>query len=178
MPDFIVEDGQGIAGAESYNTVEEFKTYVEKMGYEQTAVVSASDTRIQARLRRSAIYLDGMYGIRANGTKKHSDQGLVFPRVDAYFLNGDAINPDSVPSIYKAAHIEVAILSLQGTALAVTQEAGPRLKRDKTDALEEEYFEDSYINQPYFGWLDVMLANLFLPLPQDDQMRIGGLTRA
>lgn len=178
MADFVVEDGTGVIGAESYNTVEEFRAYVERMAYEQDAVTTATDVRIQAHMRRAAVFMDGFYGIRAGGEKRNPAQGLMFPRINLFYLNGDPVDSDSVPGIYKAAHIEATIFSLQGTALAATVQAGPRLKRDKTDVLEEEYFENTHDSAPVFGWLDTILAALFAPIADIEEIRIAGLSRA
>lgn len=172
--ELIVEDGSGVPGADSYVTIEEANLYHKKMG--NTDWESSTDP--SAMLRRAAKYLDGTYRNRIAGTSKTSDQGLLFPMVGAFYVDGTEVDPDSVPQVYKDAQCEVALLAAQGVSLTTEVTSGPRLKRKKIDVLEKEWFEDSYTSRPVFGWLDTILSPLFLPLGDDQTLQIGRIARA
>lgn len=173
----IVEDGTGMPDAESYVSVSEADMYHTKMA--NTVWTESSDVaKKEAMLRRAVRYLDGAYGVRTNGDPKNVDQALIFPQVGATYMDGREVPEDSVPQVWKDAQCEAALLALQGVDLATTISAGPRLKRKKTDVLEKEWFEDSYVNQPFFGWLDVLLAPLVPPTDDDQTIQIGQVVRA
>lgn len=175
--ELVVEDGTGVPGADSYVTIEEANLYHIKMG--NTDWESSTDlNRKAAMLRKAAKYLDGTYGNRIAGKSKTPDQGLLFPMVGAFYVDGTEVDPDSVPQVYKDAQCEVALLALQGVSLTTEVTSGPRLKRRKTDVLEKEWFEDSYTSRPVFGWLDTILSPLFMPLGDDQTLQIGRIARA
>lgn len=172
----IVEDGTGKPDAESYITTEEADTYHDRMGNDSWA--SIDSTRKEAMLRRATRFLDGIYGIRANGIRKESTQALVFPQIEATYFDGSPIPEDTVPQIYKDAQAEAALLASQGVDLVTTIGTGPRLKRDKVDVLEQEWFESSYDAAPVFGWLDAILTPLFGPRVEEGAMHIVRVERA
>lgn len=186
----IVEDGTGITGAESYVSIAEADAYHLKMGNSQwpqppsatpedPAPVDLDLAKKESMLRRGAIYLDGTYRAQVNGIAKIKIQSLLFPRLYATYWDGTSIDANSVPQIYKDAQCEVALLAFTGAALAVTTTAGAgELKRKKIDVLEWEWFEGtSTTSPPVFGWIDLMLANLF-GCPTDEQaMQIGRIAR-
>lgn len=185
----IIENGSGVVGAESYNSVAEADAYHLKMGNEawpQPPTPTPDDpapedpnlAKKEAMLRRGAVYLDAYALPRVNGTKKRQDQGLLFPLVNATDFYGNPIDPDSIPTVYKDAQAQVALYSYSGVDLAPNVPAGPLLKRKKTDVLEKEWFEGSYDQSPVFGWLDLMLTSLFGPPEEDDDMRIARIARA
>ena len=184
----IVEDGNGVVGAESYVTVAEADAYHLKMGNDQWPQPPASTpedptpedpnlSKKEASLRRGAIYLDSYTVTRGvPGTKLNPKQGLLFPLVGAVDIFGNPI--DGVPDIYKNAQNEVALLSYTGVQLAATVTAGPLLKRKKVDVLEKEWFEGSYSQAPIFGWLDNMLAGLFGMPVDDNELVIAQVQRS
>lgn len=172
----VVEDGSGIPGADSYVTLQEFDDYCVRMGHsDETAVQQASDLRKEAMLRRGAIYIDAWYGVQSLGERKNPAQGLVFPRIGAYYLDGRPIAPDSVPQPYKDAQCEAAVLELKGVTLALTMGTEAQLKRKRVDVIEKEWFEATQ-DYPTFGWLDHILASMFPPL--QDGLSIARVRRA
>ena len=68
---------------------------------------------------------------------------------------------NSVPACIRNAQYEVAGLAVAGVELTVTTEAGPVLKRKKTDVLEKEWFEGTADRAPVFGSVDAALSPLF-----------------
>lgn len=176
MDKLIVEDGTGVVGADSYVSIEEANIYHTKMGNDAW-VSSADDEKKAAYLRRAARWLDGVYGIRAGGVKKFDMQGLLFPEVGAFYINGTPVDPDSIPQAYKDAQCEAALLALQGVSLTIDVTGGAQLKRRKVDVLEKEWYEGSQDTKPVFGWIDTILANLFAPL-DENFFRVGMIKRA
>jgi|GEM_PF-320633 len=182
MADFIVEDGSGLEGAESYVTVAEADAYHLKMGnatWPQPGE-SADDSvlpRKEAALRKSALFLDAYALPKVTGEKKNPAQGLLFPRVGAVDYSGTPIDGDTVPVSYKNAQCEAALLVLSGVQLTTEAQAGPLLKRKKTDVLEKEWFEGSYGQKPVFGWLDSLLSGLFGPAMGSSTLAVVRIAR-
>ena len=177
MAELIVEDGTGKPGAESYVTVNEADAYHAKMGNSDWPQYDGQDedpdlAKKQASLRKSAVFLDSYVLPKVNGVKKNPDQGLLFPRVGATDYSGAPIDADSVPESYKNAQCEAALSVFTGQQLTPESQAGPLLKRKKTDVLEKEWFEGSYSQKPVFGWLDSILAGLFGPATSNNGLRV------
>lgn len=117
----IVEDGTGLANAESYVSVAAVQTYLDAH-YETThaahvAWTAASTTKKEIALRvATKQYLDVRYsfvGFRAN-----EDQALQWPRSSAYDRDGYGIEDNVVPQAVKDALCELALRYVQGDTLA------------------------------------------------------------
>lgn len=117
----IVEDGTGLAAAESYVATTAVDTYVaanyESSHAANTQWTAASTTKKEIALRVSTKqYLDTQYrfvGIRANDT-----QALEWPRAGAADRDGYAIEDDTIPQRVKDALCELALRYVQGDTLA------------------------------------------------------------
>lgn len=84
----IVEDGTGIAAAESYVSADDCALYASKNG--SAIAFDGSSAGTEAALRRATAYIDSRYrgrfpGYRVNGRA----QGLEWPRVGAYTFDPD-----------------------------------------------------------------------------------------
>ncbi len=173
---FIVETGEGIPGANSYNSIDEITAYHASIGNSGWDGLTVEQQ--EAAAIRAAMYLDGTYGTKATGKKKHANQGLVFPRINAIYMNGDPIDPDSVPGAYKSAHAELALMVVNQVQLTTNIEAGYVLKSKTIDVISKTWDTDKINYQPIFGWLNVLLASLFAPQLATDTLEIGALVRA
>jgi len=71
----IVEDGTGLATAESYVSVADYKAYHVARGNG----VEGSDLNIERRLRLATEYIDIRWGPGVQGTPLDADQALIFP---------------------------------------------------------------------------------------------------
>lgn len=184
----IVEDGTGVIGAESYVSVAEADLYMVAFGYDEwpqppDLTPPEPDPNLakkEAMLRRGALYIDGVYGIRSVGYRKNSNQGLLFPQLGAFYWNGTPVDSDSVPDVYKKAQMEASRLAYAGVALTVSIGAGElELKRKKVDVIEKEWFEPTSTSvYGTFGWLDALLVSLFGPPLEDGSLSIARLVRA
>lgn len=174
----IVEDGTGMADADSYVGVEEANLYNANMGNTAWATITDEQQK-ETMLRRAALWLDGKYGPRLlSGHKKKPEQGLLFPIVGGFYVDGYPIDANSVPREYKFAQIEAALVLAQGGHLATNITGGPLLKRKKIDVLEKEWFEGSYGLQPDFGIINILLTSLFGESPTEDDFLIGSIWRS
>lgn len=154
----IVENGTGLADAESFISVADANTYHSNRG--NAAWASLTDTVKEQCLRRATDYLEQVYRLRWIGYRHTEAQSLSFPRDevprrDFTYLNQFSFYPnDVVPSEVKNACAELALK-------ANTETLAPDLervtKREKVGVLEVEYDTNS---QPYkkYRIIDNMLA--------------------
>jgi hypothetical protein len=132
----IVEDGTGIASAEVYSTLEEFKAYRPRGGLALPAVLS--DALTEAALVRGTAYVEGAYAHRWPGLKATETQGLSWPRAEAWNDDGYALT--LVPAGVKNACMEAALIEANTVgALSLALEHGGMVSREKTGPLETDY---------------------------------------
>lgn len=187
----IVEDGTGLVGADSYVSVTDADQYMLDFGYDEWPQPPSSTledptptdpnfAKKEAMLRRGALYIDNVYGVRSTGQKKIEEQGLLFPQVHAFYYNGTPVDSNSIPIEYKKAQMEAARLAYSGIALTVTAGAGEQeLKRKKADVLEKEWFESKQTSvYGVFGWIDSLLTPVFGPPIALDELTVARLVRA
>lgn len=98
-----VEDGTGLAAADSYISLTDATTYATAMGLDW----SGDDASKESALRRAAKWLDGRYGAYFPGTRTQGrSQALQWPRRDAYDRDGNLI--EGVPQEIKDAVMQAA----------------------------------------------------------------------
>lgn len=112
----IVEDGTGLANAESYIAVADATTYHAARGNAAWAAL-ASDTVREQALRRATDYMEGAYGSRWRGDRVSETQALSWPRSDAEF-SGFEIASTVVPDAVKRACAELALRAAADDLLA------------------------------------------------------------
>jgi hypothetical protein len=97
----IIEDGTGVAGADSYVTVAECEAFAVKY---YGASLAGSTANKEAALRRAALFMDSLpwKGHRTFGR----NQGLAWPRKDVTDGEGQEISEGEIPEEIKdAQHI-------------------------------------------------------------------------
>lgn len=112
MP-LIVEDGSGLANAESYVSVSDCAAYATARGLTFTASPEAT---AEAALRRATTWLDGRYRGSFPGSRTNRrEQALEWPRINAYdqscprqFIKIDEIPVEIVHACCEAAIRELA----------------------------------------------------------------------
>lgn len=118
---FLVEDGTGLEGANSYDSVADFKTYHEDRGnnLKDPSDVDFPDDAIQQALIRASDYLDKRFAARYRGFREKKNQGLEWPRLSA-FDNSDYLYSDvqRIPVNLKRACDEYALRALRLNPLA------------------------------------------------------------
>ena len=104
----IVEDGTGLAAADSYVSIADALEYHAAMG--NTAWAAATEAAQEIALRRAAQYLDTEY--RYRGTRYNTAQALEWPRVNYEF--------DYRPEVWPVAAVEQAACEAALRALTNT----------------------------------------------------------
>lgn len=95
----VIEDGTGVAGAESYVTVEQFRDYASKRDRDVSALVD-QDAKIEALLRNSMDYMQAQdyRGIMSYPLV----QSLAWPRTDYWVCTDDTATSLLPPAILQA----------------------------------------------------------------------------
>lgn len=105
----IVEDGSGLANAESYISVadtDDYNTkYVGNAGWTAETDVAVKE----AALRRATQWLDNEYGNKWKGRRINEAMSLDWPRYEVYDRDGYYIDSDAVPNGVREATAEMAI---------------------------------------------------------------------
>lgn len=131
----------------------------------------ANDAPFAALRQRGSVYVDGTFGMRFSGVPTDgASQERAWPRTGATDVYGNAIDPATVPrrvieASYEAAYIELT----RPGSLGSTVDPAKRVKRQKVDTIEREFFEagsaDSIFapNAPVSSIIEGILAPLIGP---------------
>lgn len=149
----MVEDGTGLAGAESYISVADAGTYHAARGITAWALL-ASDTVREQCLRKATDYMVSVYRDRWQGLRTHADtQALCWPRYNVV-IEGVYLDKDTVPETVRQA---CAVLALK----AATEDLNPDLEQvvvsEQVDSLAITYDKNSPQRKRY-STIDAMLA--------------------
>ena len=129
---FTLEDGTGVVGANAYITAAEFVTHHSDRG--NTAYLDFTTPQHQAAIIRASEYVDKRFGIRFVGVRQSKEQGLEWPRLDAFDADGFLLfGPDDIPRNLKKAVAEYALRALICGVLA-PDPILPVPKQDLTDS--------------------------------------------
>lgn len=134
---FIVETGTAEADATAYLTIDELKQYWDNMGYSYSAL---PDTTIMQYINKSSKLLDSMFIQRYPGVRTSSDQGLEWPRLEAYYVDGWIIDYDVVPNEIKNATAEMVYAVSQDASVQpiISKDGKVIEERVKIDVIEEQ----------------------------------------
>lgn len=127
----IIEDGTGVAAAESYATAEELARYAVKFG----ATIPAEQVAQEALLLRAALAMDGMTW---KGRKSTGDQALSWPRREI------RLDGENKPERYLPARIQYGQMALAAEIHAddidpIDKRKGAVTKEKVDGAVEREY---------------------------------------
>lgn len=135
---FVVENGTGLANANSYATVEEADAYFADRGITAWTWESGTPTAKQECLIRATDYIELRFASRFKGNPEFPDtpQALSFPRLDIAGYEG-------VPECLKRATYEYALRAVSGSLLPDVQVETNGLqlaeKRTKVGPIESEF---------------------------------------
>lgn len=158
----IVEDGTGMATAESYISVADANTYHAKLGNETWGLLT--DTVKEQLLRKATNYMVQVYRSSWAGIRKNDTQSLDFPRYLVPKYDNGAMysyyDADSVPKEVKDACCELA---LKANSASLAPDIDRLTKREKIGSLEVEY--DTTRGLPYVQYraIDNTLYPLIKP---------------
>ena len=112
----VVENGTGLPNADSYVAVADVSAYLAsfKTSAEQTAWSSATTDSKERACRLAAVYLDGTYGGVLPGVRLKQGQTRLWPREEAYDLEGYKLEDYTVPASWLDANKEIALRFVQG----------------------------------------------------------------
>jgi hypothetical protein len=135
------EDGSGVPGADALITLEFCTTFCEGQGltgWTDNPRSPADDD--EAAIRRASTWLSNAWTWK--GTRTHGrDQGQAFPRDDLTDGEGEDVGNDEVPiEIQQACAIAAAYERANPGGLSPAVTMTDRIKREKIDVLETEYF--------------------------------------
>lgn len=145
----IVEDGTGVAGAESYISVADADTYFTLRG--NTAWAALAVPAKEAALRAGCDYLEARYAWR--GGRATTTQALSWPRV-CVVVDGAPVDPASVPLAVARANAELAVRA--STAPLLSDESA-QVTRETVGPLTVEYQPGGRQN-PRFAAVEAMLG--------------------
>lgn len=157
------EDGTGVYGAESYQTVAGADTY---WGNRTQAALyttwnAATTAKKEGALREGSAFIDATWGPRFRGVVRGTVQGLLFPRTDAF---DDAGYPlPGLPEELKRAAAELAARALSATLTPDIKAGGGVLKRVKAGSVEVEYDNNGGRVEKTYPAIDRMLSPLLVP---------------
>lgn len=147
-----------------YGTDVDLKSYWDEAGY-----TYASDAPFGALRQRGSTYIDATYGERFPGEPTGGiDQERAWPRVWGNSLRFGA-SSTVIPQRVKSASYEAAYLEVTAPgSLAVTVDPAKRVKRQKIDTIEREFFQpgapDFWApNAPVSSVIEGLLAPLLGP---------------
>lgn len=98
----------GGTAADSYGTLAAYEAYADAMGW----VLTGSDEKQEANLRRAAVYLDRKYSFI--GMQQYQYQSRAWPRLVSDLVNDWPIQPDTIPQDIAYAQFEMAYILQSG----------------------------------------------------------------
>lgn len=130
---FTVEDGTGLADANSYGSVDECDAYYEHHLYAN--IWEADPTKQEAALVTATRLIDA--ATRWRGARLTPTQALDWPRLGCVLDDQWEVPADEVPQKVKWATFEFCRFLLVKDRETLTEE--PAIKRERVDVLEKEY---------------------------------------
>lgn len=136
---FVVEDGTGVAGANSYGAVADADQYHENYG-DPAAWSGASTAEKQAALRAATRWLDATFMRRWKGRRADEAQPLDWPRTGASDEDGFAFEDTDMPQALLNTTYIMALEHINDSTALMKNTTSAAIKREKSKVgpLEEE----------------------------------------
>lgn len=138
IPDItlVVENGMGLPNANSYCDLDFAIEYCTMKGY--TDWLKLTENQQKIFIIRGTEFVDNFYTWK--GIRKRQSQSMAFPRDNIY--DDDKYPVEGIPDKLKKACIEAAFLNASSSAntLFSTKDENGKVKKQKVDTLEVEYF--------------------------------------
>jgi hypothetical protein len=136
----IVEDGTGLATADSYISLAEARTYALSYGY----TLPVDDTDADVALRKGAVYV-GLFESSFSGERLVDTQSLAWPRENAFKCAGQdqiEIPSDSVPIEIQNANVIAAASYGQSINVRPNDDGLAVASKEVTGAVKVSYFDN------------------------------------
>jgi hypothetical protein len=159
----IVEDGSGVAGANSYCTGAYAREYAAAGGF---TFPGTADDALIALCTQAILYLE-MMEPRFKGRPVFVGQPLAWPRRGVWFRNAE-LPFSTVPQRVVDAQVQLMIEAANGTVLLPTklpqQQGGGFITMEKVDVIETHYSEKlGTFSQPTFKAVEALLIPYLQP---------------
>lgn len=152
----IVEDGSGVANANSYVSVDDARTYAKNRGVE----LPADNDEVAAMLIKSTDYLEAQ-ACRYQGKPTSSTQSLQWPRTGVV-LNCDEVPSNVIPKSLISAQIQLAMAINAGFDLQPNVSPQDYVIKEKVGPIETQYSDPLNVGiMPTFTAANNLLAPLF-----------------
>ena len=149
-----IEDGSGVAGANSYIDVAAARTYAVARGL----TLPAADGDVEALLIKSMDFIEAYRGA-FQGLKTAATNSLQWPRTGVT-LDGYPLAKDAIPQVLKDAQAQLAV-DAQNADLMSTG-SGREVVMERVDVVQVQYAESGNTNpQPIFTKAEALLKPLF-----------------
>jgi hypothetical protein len=150
-----VETGAGIAGANTYITPDELRSFADARG----TSLGSDDSTLEVYLIKAIDYLESMRD-QFQGDKTDSDNPLQWPR-SGVFIDGTEIDDDVIPTELKNAQAQLALESIS-VDLQPTVSAGNSgaVASKKVGDIEISYHDSDNRTQPSFTKFNSWIAPL------------------
>lgn len=155
----VVEDGTGLANANSYVTVDEFLTYIDERGL--TISASSDHDYIENLLIKAADFIESKKSL-FKGDKASSTQALAWPR-DRVYIDGFAVASTSLPRELTYAQMQLAY-DADTTDLqpVIAQQDKGDIAKEKVGEIERVYHNSGKRRStPAFTKADSLLRVLY-----------------
>ena len=170
---FIVEDGTGIANANSYISVTDADAY--HALFDNTDWSGETADKEQALILATKS-LDLLYGPRFLSYKRHTNNVLQFPRYVFYDNNMQVVDTYTIPFCVKDAVCEIALLVQQGVDIYPLPNLNNNVKLERTkigDLEIEKQYTGTMGNTESFASFRKIDLQLWPVLKKDKQSNIS-----
>lgn len=148
----IVEDGSIVAGANSYNSVAEIRSYASARGY----ALPTDDVDVEKLAVQATDYLE-TFRKRYQGSRTDpANQSLQFPRYGVVLDGYIYVDSNVIPGELKLAHCQATVEAYENDLLP---NGSAKVKKEKVDVLEVEYQESS-LSEVSFPKVDALIEPL------------------
>lgn len=149
-----IEDGTGVAGANSYASLVNLRAYATARGI----ALSATDSELEIHAIKAMDYIES-FRTKFQGSKTDSAQSLQWPRSDVY-IDGYEFESNLIPADLVNAQCACVIELHNGVDLMPTRKDTREVIRDKTGPMETEWAPGSGSAMPALPKVDALLQPL------------------
>lgn len=152
----VVEDGTGVANANSFVSIADARTYASNRGI----ALPTDEDELAAMLIQASDYLEAQER-RYQGERTSSTQALTWPR-KGVFLHCDEVPSNVIPKSLIGAQVQLVIAINDGFDLQPNVSPQDYVIREKVGPIDTEYADPTAVGiMPTFTGVNALLAPLF-----------------
>lgn len=153
----VVEDGTGVAGANTYLSLTTANTYFTERPNASVWSGSTDALRTQALLY-ACQWMEARYGGQLEGEIVDVEQVLVWPRTSFYDGRGRLVETGTIPQVWKDGQAEAALAHLSG-GLNEVRDRGGAIKSVQAGSVGVVYMDGASSGRS-FPFVDSLVAPL------------------